>query len=73
MVLGAQPRSAVVPTTGAQRRIVERINLLASIGAEGNVNPRRIRFTLSDSEVQLSGLSETSHETEARYGSVKLM
>ena len=73
VILGPRPRSTIVSTTDAQRRIVERINFLTSIGMEGNVNPWGIHFSFTDPEVRLSGLSKTSRGTKACHGSTKFM
>src|SRR5215204_5593512 len=61
VVLGPQPRSAVVTSAGAQRRLVERVDLPTSIGTERNMDSRRVRFALGNPEVRLPRLSETGH------------
>jgi hypothetical protein len=73
VILGPQPRSTIGSTTDTQRRIVERINFLTGMGTEGNVNPRGIHFSFTDSEVRLSGLSKTSRGTKACHGIIKFM
>jgi len=63
VVLRSQPRSAIVSTTSAQRRLVERVDPLTSIGVERNMDSRRVRFALGDPEVRLPPLPETGHRS----------
>ena len=63
MVVWPQPGSAVVPTAGAQRRLVERLDLPTSIGSKNDVDPRHVRLALAEGEIRFPGLLETGHGT----------